>query len=378
MSIAGFFAPFRERVYAYRDSLLRDPAFHRAVLRFAPTRWIARRRARELFSITAGFVYSQVLAACIELDLLERLAAGPASTAVLAEELALPREALGRLLAAAAELRLLQRVAPDVWRLGDLGAASLGSPGIAAMVGHHNLLYEDLARPLELLQDRSDSRLGSYWHYAARPGESERDSAARYSELMAQSQSFVADDVLSHVPLWGRNHLLDVGGGSGVFAREALERFPHLAATVFDLPEVAALAQERFEQAGLGARGAIVPRNMFADALPQDADVISLVRILHDHDDEPVRRLLRAARAAIRPDGLLIVAEPMAGTPGAGGVGAYFHMYLWAMRSGRPRTAAELTALLEEAGFADIRERRSFQPLLVRVLTARPAAPADH
>ncbi len=195
---------------------------------------------------------------------------------------------------------------------------------------------------------------------------------------MAQSQSFVADDVLSHVALWGRKHLLDIGGGSGVFATEALERFPDLSATVFDLPEVAALAEERFERAGYGDRGSAVPGNMFADTLPTDADVISLVRILHDHDDEPVRTLLRAARAAIRPDGLLIVAEPMADTSGAGGVGAYFHMYLWAMRSGRPRTAEELTGLLEEAGFADIREQRSYQPLLVRVLTARPAGPGDH
>ena len=373
MTIAGFLAPYVERIYAFRDSLLKDPAFHRAVLRFAPTRWIARRRARELFNITAGFVYSQVLAACIELDLLERLASGPASTAVLAEELALPREALGRLLAAAAEIRLLQRVSRDVWRLGDLGAASLGSPGIAAMVGHHGLLYEDLAKPLNLLADRSTSRLGTYWHYADRPGESERESAARYSELMAQSQSFVADDVLSHVALWGRRRLLDVGGGSGVFAREALERFPDLSATVFDLPDVAALARERFELAGLSERGTTVVGNMFDDALPENADVVTLVRILHDHDDGPVRALLKSVRASIRTDGLLIVAEPMAGTPSAGGVGAYFHMYLWAMRSGRPRTVEELTVLLEEAGFADIREQSSFQPLLVRVLTARPA-----
>lgn len=365
---------FRERLLRRRDQLLGDPAFHRGVLRFAPARWIARRRARELFDITAGFVYSQVLAACIELDLFERLAAGPASTAVLADETGLPREALGRLLAAAAELRLLERVTDGVWRLGELGAASRGSPGIAAMVGHHHLLYADLAVPLDLLRDRQGSRLGEYWHYAARPGESEARTAARYSELMARSQSFVADDVLSHCPLWGRRHLLDIGGGSGVFACEALRRFPGLEATVFDLPDVAALAGQRFEAEALADRARASGGNMLADPLPRDADVISLVRILHDHDDDAVRRLLRAVRAAISSDGLLVIAEPMAGTRGAGGVGAYFHLYLWAMRSGQPRTPGRLAALLEEAGFADIRERSTYQPLLVRVLTARPAA----
>jgi len=372
-AITSLVAAYRERFYAYRDRLLGDPEFHRTVLRYAPTRWVARRRARELFDITAGFVYSQVLAACIELDLFERMAGGPVATAVLAEELELPREALGRLLAAAAELRLLQVVAPDIWRLGDLGAASRGSPGIAAMVGHHHLLYRDLAEPLALLRDRRDSELGQYWHYAARSGESEAHTAVRYSELMARSQSFVADDVLAQCPLWGRRHLLDIGGGSGVFAREALQRFPHLEATVFDLPDVARLAHQHFANAALSGRGTAVAGNMFEDPLPQGADVVSLVRILHDHDDDAVQTLLRAARAAIRPDGLLILAEPMAQTRGAGGVGAYFHMYLWAMRSGRPRSVESLRDLLEEAGFADVRERRTYQPLLVRVLTARPA-----
>jgi demethylspheroidene O-methyltransferase len=64
----------------------------------------------------------------------------------------------------------------------------------------------------------------------------------------------------------------------------------------------------------------------------------------------------------------------MAHTRGAGGVGAYFELYLWAMGSGRPRTRAELQAMLEAAGFTDVRERRVRRPLLVRVLVARPSA----
>ena len=124
----------------------------------------------------------------------------------------------------------------------------------------------------------------------------------------------------------------------------------------------------------MAARGSAVGGDMFNDPLPDGADVISLIRILHDHDDELVMRLLRAARRAIAPDGLLLIAEPMAETAAAPGVGAYFHLYLWAMRSGRPRSRQRIQQMLEAAGFADVRERRTYQPLLVRVLTARPAA----
>ncbi len=67
----------------------------------------------------------------------------------------------------------------------------------------------------------------------------------------------------------------------------------------------------------------------------------------------------------------------MAGTPGAEPVGdAYFGLYLLAMGSGRPRTAAELTGMLEAAGFARVRECRTRRPMLVRLLVATaPAGP---
>ncbi len=62
--------------------------------------------------------------------------------------------------------------------------------------------------------------------------------------------------------------------------------------------------------------------------------------------------LLAKVHAALPPRGTLLLAEPMAGTPGAEPVGdAYFGLYLRAMGSGQPRTAARLTALLRRAGF---------------------------
>ena len=62
----------------------------------------------------------------------------------------------------------------------------------------------------------------------------------------------------------------------------------------------------------------------------------------------------------------------MADTPGAERMGAaYFGMYLWAMGTGRARSAQELTTLLHQAGFAEVKERPTAVPLQTRVLTAR-------
>ena len=94
--------------------------------------------------------------------------------------------------------------------------------------------------------------------------------------------------------------------------------------------------------------------------------------MLHDHDDDKALAALRAAYAALPPGGTLLVAEPMAQTPGAEAIGdAYFGFYLLAMGSGRPRRHAEMIQLLQASGFEGIRLLKSPRPLFASVLTAR-------
>jgi demethylspheroidene O-methyltransferase len=100
--------------------------------------------------------------------------------------------------------------------------------------------------------------------------------------------------------------------------------------------------------------------------------VASLVRIVHDHDDESALILLRAVREALPSRGVLLLAEPMAGTPGAEPMGdAYFGFYLLAMGPGRPRTAAEIARLLQNAGFGHVRSVPTPRPLLASLTIAR-------
>jgi demethylspheroidene O-methyltransferase len=110
------------------------------------------------------------------------------------------------------------------------------------------------------------------------------------------------------------------------------------------------------------------------DPLPTGADVISLVRVIHDHEDAAALAILRAVRRALPPDGTLLLAEPMSGTAGAEPVGdAYFGFYLLAMGQGRPRTPAALGALVRSAGFQPPRLVPTHMPLQVRLLVAHPA-----
>jgi demethylspheroidene O-methyltransferase len=316
------------------------------------------------------------LAACLRLGLLDCLAQGPRTTADLAEELSLPVDATERLLRAAEALDLADRVGEDRYALGAQGAVLIGNPGLADMVIHHETLYADLADSVGLLRRRGGGgRLAAYWPYATsvEARSAEACDVRAYSALMAASLPTLAADVLDVYPLERHRLMMDIGGGEGVFLATAGARAPRLRLRLFDLPAVTRRARKRLVAAGLADRTDIVAGDFLSDPIPAGADLITLIRILHDHDDSGALRLLRALRAAITPDGVLLIAEPMSGATRPDRVAdVYFAFYLLAMGRGRARTPTEIIELLQVAGFRKARLLKTRTPLLIRAILAEP------
>jgi demethylspheroidene O-methyltransferase len=300
----------------------------------------------------------------VELDLFARLGRAPASTETLAAELALPPRSVDVLLQAAAALGLVDRRRAG-WGLGLKGAAILGQGGIAEMVAHHRHFYADLADPVGLLKGGVPTALAAYWTYA---GGSAGEDAAPYTALMAASQAFIAGAVLHNRVFREPHRILDLGGGAGAFAIAALERHAQLTVTVADRPDVVPHARAAFEARGLAGRATAIALNFFADPLP-DATLVTVVRVLHDHDDDAVARLLLHV-ARERPGIPVAVIEPMADRGRPTGLDAYFPWYFRAMGQGRYRTPAEIRALLAAAGYHNVRSLSSRNPTLAKGLLA--------
>ena len=359
----------------WRNRVLASERFQRHAAANPILRPVARRRAAKLFDLLAGFTYTQTLLAAVETGLLRALVNGSCSEAELAEQTDLSHEAVIRLLRAAAALDLVEQLGEGRWALGETGASLQCNQGALAMIDHHRLLYADLADPVTLLrEDRAEpTALSRFWSYAANdtPALADEPSAGAYSQLMAASQAMVASEALAAYSFGKHRGVLDLGGGHGAFAKALAAKCPALGIGIFDLPPVLKGTAPALAAAGLEGRVALHPGSFFDDPLPQGYDCITLVRILHDHDDEAAMVILRSAQAALPPGGTLVIAEPLAHTRGAEAMGdAYFGLYLWAMRSGRPRSASEYRAMLAEAGFARSSLRRTRLPVITSVVTA--------
>ncbi len=360
--------PFRPAGLVNR--LVASARFQALCARVPGLRTIARREGAALFDLMQGFVQSQMLMALVELRILHLLVDGPATAAVLAPRCGVPPERLQILLQAGAAMRLLKRRG-DRFALARRGTALLTVPGLQDMVRHHDVLYRDLADPVAFIRGDTTTELADFWPYVfGAKGAMDPAQTARYSRLMAESQSLVAAEALGHLSLKGAHKLLDVGGGTGVFLRAVRARYPKLQLALFDLPDVVA-------QAALPADIARHGGSFRTDPLPQGADVISLVRVLYDHSDDTVRALLAKAFAALPPAGRVLIIEPMSGgTRPDPQTDVYFSVYTLAMQTGQTRSAARIAELLREAGFNEISKEHADRPFITCVLTASKPQPA--
>lgn len=365
-----------DHLFKWRDDLLANPRIQDLTVRLPLLRSIAERRTRSLFRLCTGFVQTQIVTACVELGILEILAEGPARAELIAKRTALEVDSAAKLLDAAAAINLVRRRRDGRYRLDELGAALRGAPGVIEMIRHNQVFYRDLSDPVAILRRQAgDTELARYWPYAAGSQEVaslEPEKTDQYSLLMAATQPLIAQDVMAAYSFDNNRRLLDIGGGHGAFATAVAKRYPKLHVAVLDLPSVATEARHRFECEGIGERAVAFPGDFHRDELPSGFDVITLIRIMLDHDDETVSRLLRRTYQAAPPGSTVLVAEPMARSRHAELIAdAYFGFYLMAMGRGRTRTAEQISTLLTDAGFSEPKIVSTRRALITQLMSAR-------
>ncbi len=104
-----------------------------------------------------------------------------------------------------------------------------------------------------------------------------------------------------------RTHVLDVGGGSGIYSSTMVARHPHLRATVLEQAPVDAIARREIERNGLSDKISVASADMFSDPWPDTADVILLSNLLHDWDIAEAQSIVDRAVAVLPPGGLIII-----------------------------------------------------------------------
>jgi hypothetical protein len=302
---------------------------------------------RELEAQATGYQTSIVILAANRLGILPALCKASLTPEALADSLGLDRRATGTLCDALACLGVAVRDEGRMRVPEELRAAlDPESPAsLTQIFDHHWHLVERWARLDEVV--RSGQPI-------PRPRQDEEQRRA-FILGMADLARRGAAALWDGVSLNGRRHLVDVGGGPGEYALSALERFPGLRATVFDLPEVLEIAREYADGRPPTDRLSTRPGDALQDDIPA-CDVALVSALVHSYGPDDVRRIADHVAAGVEPGGQVLIREFLWDDEAHTGPlsAALFAVNMMVgTREGRCWTAEELETIFGEAGFGD-------------------------
>ena len=300
--------------------------------------------AARLSRLIDGYLYTQLIVIAVRLRVPELLAGEARTSAELADALGIEAGTLRRVLRGLASIEVLEEKDGDRFALTELGellrwdvAESLVGP--ALLRGELNFpaaaqLHVSLTEGGIPFERAFGMDLFSFLQQSNEPNEIFQTSMTARSRIEAEAVARVRDFSAFET-------IVDIGGGSGVLLEAVLRASPQLRGILFDLPAVAAMARQRFDEANLAERTLVVEGNFF-DGVTPGGDLYLLSRIIHDWSDEPAGVILRNVRRAIDPSGTLMLIEaisPERAIEQPAIISMDLHMLM--MLSGRERTAAE-------------------------------------
>jgi len=180
------------------------------------------------------------------------------------------------------------------------------------------------------------------------------DFANRFTAAMDCRGIYLSQAAAKRLDLSRYHRLLDIAGGSGIYACSFVARHPHLQASVLEKPPVDQIAAKAIASRGFSDRVSVVTGDMFKDSFPGDCDVHLFSNVLHDWDVPLVETLLRKSAKALPRGGLIIIhdAHINAEKNGPLPVAAYSTL-LMNITEGKCYSVAEMEGYLEAAGFGE-------------------------
>jgi predicted O-methyltransferase YrrM len=155
--------------------------------------------------------------------------------------------------------------------------------------------------------------------------------------------------------LSGIHTLLDIAGGSGIYACALAAQFPHLRATVLEQPPVDAIAARMIERRGASARVNVLAGDMMTAPLPTGFDAHLWSNVLHDWDIAEVKQLLAASAATLARGAQIIIHDCFLNESKSGPLhAAEYSVTLAHATQGRCYGTGEMRAWLTETGFDQI------------------------
>jgi SAM-dependent methyltransferase len=331
--------------------------------------------AGALHALGLGFMAARTLSVALELRLFTHLADGDRTLSQAAAALGLAERAASRLIYACAALGLVQ-ASPTGFRNTPLADRYLVERR-PTFIGSYLRMFDALGyhrweqMSAALRHDAPVDSLDHPYHYLA----DDAEEAHRFHAAQHAGSLSLGRTLARRFDFRPFRCLLDLGGGSGAYTIEILQRYPHLQAVLFDFHEVCGVAEDAVRQAGLTTRVRCVAGDYEHDPLPSGPDIVLWSGNLHASSPAQCRRIMQRLAAILPPEGTVLIHDYLLDDSRTGPlIPALMALHLTLVSEhGQVYSAAELRELLGQAGFAAV-QVQPFLPGHSSLVVARKAA----
>ena len=159
--------------------------------------------------------------------------------------------------------------------------------------------------------------------------------------------------------LTGVKRILDIGGGSGAFCFEFVNRVPGASAVVFDLPNVVPITHKYISKSGLEENVSTLAGNYLTDCFGSGYDLVFISAVIHINSSEENMQLIKKSVDAMNPGGQLVISDWIMNDertkPEAGALFAL--NMLVGTQKGDTYTESEVTNWMMESGLKNIQRK---------------------
>jgi predicted O-methyltransferase YrrM len=192
-----------------------------------------------------------------------------------------------------------------------------------------------------------------------------------FGSYMQAFARHLGPDLLALVtPPPGARRMLDLGGSHGLHSIGFCRKNPELESVIVDFPSALTETEAMLAREGLAARITVRPGDLLHGDWGTGYDLVLYLSVAHNQTPEDNARVLRHVGEVLRPGGLLVIHEYLAGAP-LDVYDAAFRLTLLTETATRTYGPEEYAAWLEAGGFTpptriDLEPREKGSLLLAR------------
>ena len=171
-----------------------------------------------------------------------------------------------------------------------------------------------------------------------------------YNKAMTNTSKMQIAAILSVFDFGKFNHIVDIGGGTGLILSTILSKYKEIKGTLFDLPHVVDNSKDLIKDQDILNRLKIIAGTFF-ETMPEGGDLYMMKNILHCWNDENSIKILQNIRKILPQKGKLLIIETIIKNDNKPSFGKMTDIYMMVGLGGRERTEKEYRILLKRAGF---------------------------